>query len=250
MGIGGIDNASAATIVIPAFNEAGRLPATLEHLVAGVAAGTFGGRPVDLVVSDDGSTDATVAVVRSFAPRGVRLVSGPANRGKGAALLEGTAAATTPLVVFLDADLPVSPTTVAEMLRHVDGRPGVDLLVGSRRLPGATLDPPQPLVRRIGGNVFRSAAQVMGYRTTSDPQCGVKVLRRDGMEPVLAQLTSRGFAFDIEMIVRARRADLVVEEVPVRWRHVPGSSLRPVRDAVRTLADLARLRRHLGGSVP
>lgn len=230
--------------MIPAYNEAARLPATLQRLVDDLE--EFGGRQVDVVVSDDGSIDDTATVVEAFLRPGVRLVAGPANQGKGAALLRGTALATTPLVVFLDADLPVSPATIESMAARLDHRPTVDLLVGSRRLPGASFDPPQPLVRRAGGHAFRTSVHVLGYRSMTDPQCGVKVLRRERLADVLGQLASRGFAFDIELIVRARRAGFVVEEVPVAWSHVPGSSLRPVRDGVRTLADLVRLRQMLG----
>jgi glycosyltransferase involved in cell wall biosynthesis len=248
MGRQGDEIATDITIVIPAFNESARLPATLARLVD--SREVFGGRRVDVVVSDDGSTDDTARVVEDFLGEGVRLVAGPANQGKGAALLRGTEIAVTPFMVFLDADLPVSPATVESMAARLDHQPSLDLLVGSRRLPGASFDPPQPLARRAGGHLFRSAARVLGYRSTTDPQCGVKVLRRKRMAEVLGQLSSRGFAFDIELIVRARCAGLVVEEVPVAWSHVPGSSLRPVRDGVRTLSDLVRLRQSLHDGVP
>lgn len=234
--------------MIPAYNEAARLPTTLHRLLDGLDC--FGGRHVEVIVSDDGSTDDTVQVVERLADERVRLVAGPTNQGKGSALLRGTAAAATPLVVFLDADLPVSPATVASMAEQLDRHPSVDLLVGSRRLPGSSFDPPQPLVRRMGGHLFRSSVHVLGYRSMTDPQCGVKVLRRERLAEVLGQLSSRGFAFDIELIVRARRAGLVVEEVPVAWSHVPGSSLRPVRDGLRTLSDLVRLRQSLHDDNP
>lgn len=226
------------TIVIPAYNEEHRLPATLDRLMAelpSVCSGSW-----EVLVSDDGSTDGTGELLRDRGadPR-LRVVSTPVNRGKGAALVAGALAARHPLVLFLDADLPVPIPTIAELAAAADG---AELVVGSRRMPGASLDPPQPLVRRVGGRLFRAAISVLGYDATSDPQCGVKVLRKDQLAPLLAEVTCRGFAFDVELIERARRAGLRVSELPVAWRHVEGSSLRPVRDAVATLVELARLR--------
>lgn len=230
------------TVVIPAYNEAHRLPATLDRLVAELPS-AFGDR-WDVVVADDGSTDATSEVVAQRSERhpSLRTVRSAVNQGKGAALLAGARAASFPLVVFLDADLPVSVPTIERMVRRAAS---VDLVVGSRCLPGARFDPPQPVLRRVGGRGFRSAVRLFGYDTTSDPQCGAKVLRMSSLRPVLDQITIAGFAFDVELIVRTRRSGLQVAELPVTWRHVDGSSLRPVRDAASMLADLARLRGRL-----
>lgn len=226
------------TIVIPAYDEERRLPATLDRLVAelpSVCAGAW-----EVVVSDDGSSDRTVEVARDRAARGpVRVLPNPVNRGKGAALLTGALDAAHPVVVFLDADLPVPIPLVARIAERTRE---ADLVVGSRRLPGASFDPPQPLVRRVGGRLFRSAVAALGYDATSDPQCGVKALRRDRLAPILAAMTCAGFGFDVELIERTRRAGLDVSELPVQWRHVDGSSLRPTRDALRTLRELVHLR--------
>jgi dolichyl-phosphate beta-glucosyltransferase len=229
------------SIVIPAFNEEHRLPATLDRLVAElpeVCSGEW-----EIVVCDDGSVDRTVQVVleRSSHPH-LRVLSAGTNRGKGAALREGALAAVHPLVLFLDADLPVPPTTITSMIELAAE---CDLVIGSRRLPGASFNPPQPMVRRIGGRLFRSAVSALGYDVTSDPQCGVKLLRRDTVAPLLQQVTCGGFAFDVELIVRARRAGVQIAELPVVWSHVPGSSMRPLRDAAVTLVELVRLRGRL-----
>ncbi|WCO65902.1 glycosyltransferase [Iamia majanohamensis] len=235
------------SIVVPAFDEAARLPSTLARLLGGLDDAL--GPGCEVVVSDDGSTDATPDIVGELGdddPR-VRLVRSEHNRGKGAALVAGTAAATHPTVLFLDADLPVPLATLAVLVRRLDG---ADLVVGSRRLPTSSSPTPQPLVRRLGGRAFLTCVRLLGYRTATDPQCGVKVFDRDLLAPVLGALTCTGFALDVELIERASRAGLRVDEVPVEWSHVPGSSLRPVRDALSTLRDLARLRRRLGSGPP
>jgi dolichyl-phosphate beta-glucosyltransferase len=120
-----------------------------------------------------------------------------------------------------------------------------DVVVGSRRLPTSSFTAPQPWARRFGGGVFIQLVNVLGLRTTSDPQCGVKVLRRGACADVVAATTSPGFAFDIELLTRARRAGLRVVELPVRWHHAEGSSIRPVRDGAATVGDLLGLRRLL-----
>ena len=192
---------------------------------------------------DDGSTDATAEVLagRDGQP-GFGWISLAVNKGKGAALLAGTAIARHEVVAFMDADLPVATDTLLDMARRASG---ADLVLGSRRLPGSSTDPPQPLVRRIGASGFRMAVHMLGYDASSDPQCGVKVFRREALAPVLSELACERFAFDVELIVRARRRGVSIIEVPIAWRHVPGSSLRPFRDAWVTLRDLRRLRRSL-----
>lgn len=232
------------SIVIPAFNEERRLPATLEALLRDLPAVCPANWEV--VVSDDGSTDDTVEVVKDLADTdAVRIVSTSHNTGKGAALLRGVRASSHEIVVLLDADLPVPVQTIAVMLGHAQQ---ADLVLGSRRLPGASFDPPQPILRRLGGHLFRGAVAVLGYSGPSDPQCGVKLLRRDRMSEVLASMECKGFAFDVELIERSRRRGISMVEVPVTWSHVEGSSLHPLRDALATLRELARLRARLRGS--
>ena len=226
------------SIVVPAFNEHRRLPATLDRLVAELPAFV---EDWEVVVADDGSTDATADVVRGHPSERVRLVGGAPNRGKGAALRAGTEAADHPVVVFLDADLPVPVAQVVDLARATDH---ADLVSGSRRVAGSSFDPPQPLARRLGGAGFLGAVRLLGYEITSDPQCGVKAFRAASVSPLVASTSSDGFAFDVELIVTCRRSGLRVEDRPVAWRHVPGSTLHPVPDALRTLVDLARLRSH------
>lgn len=234
--------APTVSIVVPAFDEEHRLPPTIARLTAELDAVV--GPAWQLVVSDDGSSDRTAEVALDAArvdPR-IVVVTSPVNHGKGAAFVDGFAAAAAPVVVLLDADLPVEPAALAPLLAALDG---ADVVVGSRRLPGSSFTAPQPWGRRFGGGVFLQLVRAMGLHTSTDPQCGVKVLRRASMAPVVAATSAQGFAFDIELLVRAKRAGLVAVDVPVRWHHAEGSSIRPVRDGASTVVDLYRLRRRL-----
>lgn len=232
------------TVVLPVYNEAARLPATLRRLSVEAAA-----RPdwhLQLVVADDGSTDGCGDIARSWSnyPR-PEVVSCGRHRGKGAALKVGASRANAPIVAFLDADMPVSLDSVLDMAGTTAE---ADLVLGSRRLPGAVVRPRQPPLRRVGSVGFLWAVRTFGYVAASDPQCGVKVYRRSPMASVLEATSIERFGFDIELISRARQCGMRVVEVPVNWRHAPGSTLRPFRDGITTLGDLWRLRR--SGSLP
>lgn len=228
------------TVVVPAFNEAARLPATLTALAAGMDSAAGG--PWEVIVADDGSSDATLAIATAAAdldPR-IRVVALDGHRGKGAALARGFDRATHDLVLFVDADLPIPVATFADLVGQLGG---ADIVAGTRKR-GRTVRA-QPMARRVGGRLFRLAIAALGLTTTSDPQCGVKLLRRGPCAPVVAAVRSQGFAFDVELLRRAATAGLSVAETPVEWSHVPGSSIRPIRDALRTLAELAAVRRLL-----
>lgn len=235
-----VDAAPSLSIVIPAFNEAHRLPATLDRLVE--ERSSIPASWVEIIVSSDGSTDATDAIVRARQSEGLRLVTRETNRGKGSALLGGYHAARGDLVLFLDADLPIP---VAQIALFVEAANNADLVLGSRRVTGSSFDPPQPLHRRLVGEIFIVMARGLGFVVTSDPQCGCKLLRRHALEGVLGAMTATRFAFDVELITRAASENVPMVDVPVAWSHVEGSSLRPVRDGLRTVAEMWNVRRAL-----
>lgn len=233
------------SVVIPAFDEEHRLPRTVNRLLEVLPHVCPAGW--EIIVSDDGSQDRTVPVVRELAsPPVLRVLTSERNVGKGAALLAGVRAAIYPVVLLLDADLPVPISDIREMIRLAEDNA---LVLGSRRMEGATVDPPQPLVRRIGGRLLLVAISGLGFRIPSDPQCGVKVVRSDLIGPALDGIRSSRFAFDVELIERCRRIGARIVEVPVHWRHVEGSSLRPCRDAITTMAELRRVRAELSARV-
>jgi glycosyltransferase involved in cell wall biosynthesis len=160
--------------------------------------------------------------------------------GKGAALRTGIDSARGHVVVLMDADLPVSVEDLVAIVGAASRPNGTAIVVGTRRQQGATNG--QPALRRAGGSGFLLLTRVMGYAVVSDPQCGLKALA--GSEAIAAALDSRssGFEWDIELLARARLRGVPVRELPVVWIHRPGSTVRPVRDALRTLWGLARLR--------
>lgn len=230
------------SVVIPAYNEETRLGPTLEAVLAYF---DRRGRAGEVLVVDDGSADRTAEVAGRHAARDprVKLLSCGANRGKGFAVRTGMLAASGARVLFTDADLS-TPIEDVERLEEALAR-GWDGAIGSRRCPGARILVAQPPARRVMGAVFRGIVSLAALRGYWDTQCGFKLFRREAARRIFVELATPGFAFDVEVLLRARRAGLRIAEVPVRWKDSPASRVRPVRDSIRMLSEILKLRRRL-----
>ena len=227
---------AVTSVVVPAFNEAERLGPTLERILA-----YFERRatPAEVVVVDDGSADATADVASRFAPRGVRLVRLPANRGKGAALRAGVAASAGAAVLLTDADL---STPIEEIERLEAALAEADLVLGSRAVAGSRITRRQPWYRELMGRSFNRVIRLLGVTSLHDTQCGFKLLRGDVARRLFAELTVDRFAYDVELVWLARRRGFRVVEVGVAWHDSPASRVHPVRDAASMLVDVLRFR--------
>ena len=230
------------TVVIPAFNEAGRigqtLDATLEYL----------GRvspESELIVVNDGSTDNTAEIVRAgfsgAGPVATRLMEHHPNRGKGAAVRAGLQAATRPIGLFSDADLS-TPIDEASKLIEPIAAGEVDVAFGSRALDRRLIGNRQPWRREQGGRVFNLVVRVATGLPFWDTQCGFKAFRLDVCRPILERAQTEGFGFDVELLFLAWRAKLRMREVPVRWNHYDGSKVDFFNDSLRMLGEVVALR--------
>ncbi|MEZ5330590.1 MAG: glycosyltransferase family 2 protein [Thermoanaerobaculia bacterium] len=228
------------SVVVPAFNESHRLPATLERILTYLSAR---GERFEILVVDDGSTDDTATLAEGFSPRGVRVLRHPGNRGKGAALRTGVAASLGEWVLLCDADL-ATPIEEIERLRAHAG--DADVVAGSRAVTDADIVRRQPFYREAMGRSFNLWLRLLGLTDLGDTQCGFKLLRGEAARQLFARLTIERFAWDVELLQLARREGLRVVEVGVVWRHEPESKVHPVRDSWGMLLDSLRLRRRLG----
>ncbi len=231
----------AFSVVIPCFNEAGRIGdtvgMTLDYL-ADVAPAS------ELIVVNDGSTDATSAIARQAlvgAKIEARLLENFPNCGKGAAVRKGLLAAQKPIALFFDADLSTpldeTPKVVGPIVNDE-----VDLAFGSRALDRGLIGIRQPLRREQAGRIFNLLVRIGTGLPFWDTQCGFKAFRLDVCRPILEAARIEGFAFDVELLFLAHRAGLRLREIPVRWNHREGSKVRFIHDSLRMLREVIALR--------
>jgi dolichyl-phosphate beta-glucosyltransferase len=225
--------------VIPAFNEAGRLPPYLAEVVA-----YFDGRgePYEVLVVDDGSADGTAEAVTAVARAhpSVRLLRQERNQGKGAAVRRGMLAARGERRLFSDAD---GATPIVELKRlEAALAAGADIAIGSR----ARLDPAVSVVARwhrvLAGRIFSWLMGRVALRDVIDSQCGFKAFTAAAATELFGRLHTRGFGFDVELLLLAQAAGYRIAEVAVNWTDQPGSKVGLATDGPRMLWDVARAR--------
>lgn len=225
------------SIVVPAFNEALRLPPSLQALQAYLE--TLDA-PAEVLVVDDGSSDDTAAVVHAWARTwpSVRLIAQP-HRGKGAAVRAGMLEARGDYVALADADFAMPAAEFARFMPAL--REGCDLAIGSREVPGAQRFD-EPAYRHLMGRVFNRLVQLLLLPGIEDTQCGFKLFRREAAADLCQQQTIDGWGFDVELLVIARLRGYRIREIPIPWHCIPGSRVRPVRDTIAMVAELLRIR--------
>ena len=232
----------ALSVVIPAYNEAARIGATVDAV-----AGYLGPRCVfDVLVVDDGSTDGTADAAQAAAARHPEacLIRLRSHRGKGAAVREGFLQAEGASVCFIDADLAV-PVDEMETLLHVLEAEGCDVGIASRALPASTVVAGPGLVRQALSPVFNALVRALFGLPFHDTQCGFKGFRREAARALAERARIDGFAFDVELLLLADRLGFRIAEFPVRVEHRRSSSVRLMAQAGPILADLWRIRSRL-----
>jgi glycosyltransferase involved in cell wall biosynthesis len=230
---------SIVSIILPAYNEAERIAATLDKILQ--YAGQHG-RNLEIIVVNDGSSDNTAGIVRQYALKHptLRLIENPGNRGKGFSVRNGMLHARGDILLFSDADLS-SPIQEADKL-FAAIQAGADVAIGSRWVRKELQVKPQPVHRQLLGRMFNLALRVVLGLKFKDTQCGFKAFRRSAADLVFPQQKIERWGFDPELLYLAKRARLRIEEVPVVWAHREGTRIHPVRDGLRMLAELFRIR--------
>ena len=227
------------SIVIPAYNESARIPATLEQVVACIRER---GWDAEVIVVNDGSTDRTAEVVRDFARTApeVRLVENPGNRGKGYSVRSGMLQALGETVMFTDADLS-SPIEEAERLFAAIAA-GADIAIGSRWLEKGRQTHRQPLYRQFFGRCFNAVTRAVMGLPFADTQCGFKAFTRAAAQTVFQLQTIERWGFDPEILFIAIKCGYRVDEVPVSWAHDERSRMSYLKDGMKMLEEIATIR--------
>ena len=233
------EKSPSLSIVIPAFNEEGRLPSTLCKLGDYLSSR---GKSCEIIIVDDGSSDKTVDVVKRFVQTlpGLRLLVNPGNRGKGYSVRYGVWNACGEKILFCDAD-GATPFSELERLEAALNA-GADIAVGSRAMLSAETHVKTSWYRKGMGRVFNRIANLVLVPDIADTQCGFKLFRRRAARYVFSLQRCDRFAFDVEVLFLAKQAGLRVAEVPVNWTNVPGSKVNLVKDSLGMFLDIWRFR--------
>jgi dolichyl-phosphate beta-glucosyltransferase len=238
-------------IVVPARNEALRLPTGLAQLCKQAEMMRPG---VSILVVDSASTDGTAQIVRQWpaGPVPVRLIRAE-RPGKGTAVRTGLLATRAPFVGFCDVDMATDLSALEVAVSLLEA--GHPVVIGSRAHRASVVEARHSVMRVWGAAMFRGLARNLAAGV-SDTQCGFKFFSGPLARAAAAGLTTMGYAFDIELIVRCRLLGAEPTEIPVRWRDVPGSTFSAWRHSVGTFRDLAsiwletRSARRTAGRVP
>ncbi|MBA0128090.1 glycosyltransferase [Haloechinothrix sp. YIM 98757] len=227
----------ALSIIVPVYNEQGRLPATLDGLSEVLSDLSW---TAEVVVVDNGSTDRSADIVRAHpsGPVPIHLMS-CATRGKGAAVRAGVLATTSRYVGFCDADLATDLAALSPALAQLGA--GVNVVVGSRAHPESDVQARHNVARRTGASLFRWSTRQL-VPGIADTQCGFKFFDRATADAAFRPLRTLGFAFDVEVLARTQRSGAVIAEIPVAWTDVAGSTFDPLHDGWQTFAALAGIR--------
>jgi dolichyl-phosphate beta-glucosyltransferase len=226
------------SIIIPAYNEELRLPATLERIAEYLSEC---GREAEVLVVDDGSKDGTAAVAEYFRIKipALRVVSNGENRGKGYSVRHGMQEARGRIALFTDADL---SAPIEEAGKLIDALEIYDLAIGSRAMDRSLITVRESPFREFAGIIFNKIVRVILWLPFVDTQCGFKAFRRERCHILFEQQTIERFGFDPELLYLARHHGLRAIEIPVRWGHSPATKVSMLHDSIQMFIDVFTIR--------
>ncbi len=224
-------------VVVPAYNEEDRIAASLESLADYLSKQSY---TWEIVVADDGSSDATASIVTEAAERlpSIRVILLP-HRGKGAAARSGMLATDAEWRFLCDADLSMEPEQL-ELFLPDGSPPAEEIVIGSREAPGANRIG-EPANRHVKGRTFTLAVRLLAFRGIEDTQCGFKLFRGDVADQIFGRQRLDGFGFDVEVLFMARKMGLTIREQAIDWYYRDGSSMTVLK-GMGGFLDIARVR--------
>ncbi|MDP2864512.1 MAG: glycosyltransferase family 2 protein [bacterium] len=231
------------SVIIPAYNEEKRLPKTLKEIDKYLSKQTY---DYEIIVVSDGSKDRTVEIVRNLMPeiKNLRVLDFKENRGKGYGVHQGMLEAKGDYRLFTDSDNSTSIDQIEKMWPEF--KQGYDIVIGSRDVKGAILDPPQPWIRNVilgeGFKLFRKI--IIGLWKIEDTQCGFKGFTKRAAENIFPRCKISRFAFDPEILIIGKLLGYKIKEIPVYWKNDLESKVK-FKSMVEMARDLLKIRRNL-----
>lgn len=227
------------SILVPAYNEETRIGKMLEAYLSFFTA--HYGNDYELIVSVNGSTDGTEAVVKTMQPRHsqLRVIVDPRPIGKGGAIMAAGQVAQGDLIGFVDADGATPPGAFDDLVQHI-GSAG--LIIASRWLSESTVSPRQPWKRRAASRIFNFLVRKLFNLHITDTQCGAKLMTAEAWRAIVPHIGLTNWAFDVDMLFKTRRARYPIQEIPTTWSDVDGSKLKVGRTSLQMLLAICRLR--------
>ncbi len=226
------------SIIIPAYNEASRLPRTLPALRKFLEEQNF---TWEVILSDDGSSDQTLEVTSEyFGDEGLVKISAPKNRGKGFAVRQGVLAAKGEICLLSDADFSTPIQDFFKLYPLIQD--GYDISIGSRSLPDSNVTIRQAWYREGMGRAFNKFVKIIVLEGFIDTQCGFKCFRREKVTKIFEKMRIDRFSFDVEFLYLAQKSNLKISETPVEWHNVLESRVRIVQDSLGMLKDLFQIK--------
>jgi len=228
------------SVIIPAYNEEKRLPKTLAEIDRYLSKQFY---EYEIIVVNDGSKDKTAEIVRNLIPiiKNLRLIDNKENNGKGYVVRQGMLEARGEFRLFTDADNSTSINQIEKIWPEFEG--GQDVVIGSRDIKGAVLDPPQPWIRQIilgeGFKLFRKI--IIGLWKIEDTQCGFKCFTKKATENIFPKCKINRFAFDPEILVIAKKLGYKIKEIPVYWKNDPESKVK-FKSILKMAIDLFKIK--------
>ena len=224
------------SVIIPAYNEESRLPDTLEQVFHFLEKQTFSS---EVIVVENGSNDKTFEVAQKFSSRHKNFRVIQTERGKGAAVKRGMLEAQGEYRFMCDADLSMPVEEIPKFIPPVLN--DFDIAIASREVEGSVRYN-EPKYRHFGGRGINYIIQTLALPGLNDTQCGFKCFRATVVEDIFNIQTTKGWSFDIELLFIARRRRYRVREIPIHWYYHPETKVNAVRDALRMIGDIFRIR--------
>jgi len=232
-----MSNGIYLSVIIPAYNEEKRLPKTLEEIDKYLSRQDYS---YEIIVVNDGSKDRTAEIARRSDIRNLRLIDNQVNHGKGYVVRQGMLEARGEYRLFTDADNSTSIDQVEKMWPYF--KEGYRVVIGSRDIKGAVITVPQNWLRRRLGDIFNLIVQIVsGLFGIWDTQCGFKGFSRKAVEDIFPKLTINRWAFDVEILVLAKRMGYRIKEIPVVWINSPDSKVK-LSGMIKMLLEVVKIR--------